>query len=592
MLFEWNIDAYEQAEKLLKEKGKACIIMGTCLGKTTTGAEYPERFNCNALILGPNNAVKDSWKSNSKCKYMTYQTFMNCYKELNYSQFGVVICDECHHLGAERWGEGVLYLIQNKIVPVLGVTATNVRADWNDVAESVFEGCKVVGLDILTGIRNGILNGMQYVNAYYDVEELKEDFDGLVDDILIRKLDLEINNTPTVQAILKDKMPNRPIKGIVFVSGYNDLEKAEKILKEVFPKVPCKKLHSRFPFQENEKTRKWFREECKEGFIITVNMVNEGVHYTGVNTLIMFRRSTSSVTYYQQLGRVISLKKYGDPQAIVFDFVNNNNLISLIAALSSNKEISEKLQRRKPLSEDEIKELKDELPKQIIIDDFTTSLDLVLQELKEASLITWTKEELTTLDTYWPIEGIKVKARLPRRTEAAIKNQAFARGLKYIDPRLIWTENELAILDSNFKELGPNGVARLLNYSKTRHLIILKAEERGLVFAPTDPWKKDEKELMSNFFEKLGAVGMAKLLPNKTVEEIRRKAIEMNLKKKERRILINNAIVKDTLNDATTYLLEQKDVSDDFDRVKSRIRGCLSGVQKQYKGYIFKYIID
>ena len=71
-----------------------------------------------------------------------------------------------------------------------------------------------------------------------------------------------------------------------------------------------------------EENREWF-ENTDEGYLLAVNMISEGAHYRGVNTLIMFRKTQSYLVYTQQLGRIITLMKDENPNAIVFDLVNN-----------------------------------------------------------------------------------------------------------------------------------------------------------------------------------------------------------------------------------------------------------------------------
>jgi hypothetical protein len=81
-------------------------------------------------------------------------------------------------------------------------------------------------------------------------------------------------------------------------------------------------------------TKNWFDD--KENYsrdthnkcLLTVGMVNEGAHYDGINTLIMFRKTNSSRLYLQQLGRIVMKKpevnpEVYNPEGVVFDFTNN-----------------------------------------------------------------------------------------------------------------------------------------------------------------------------------------------------------------------------------------------------------------------------
>ena len=55
--------------------------------------------------------------------------------------------------------------------------------------------------------------------------------------------------------------------------------------------------------------------------ILSVNILNEGVHIPGVEAVMFLRRTVSPVVYLQQLGRC--MKTGQTTQPIVFDFVGN-----------------------------------------------------------------------------------------------------------------------------------------------------------------------------------------------------------------------------------------------------------------------------
>ena len=586
-LFDWNQESYSQLTLMLTEKHKACFVLGTCLGKTTTALAYLEDNNYKGLILCPNNTIVDNWKETG-VDAITYQSFIlkDRYKEIDYSKYDILICDEVHHTGAEKWSKGIKYILDNDILPVLGLTATNVRSDFIDVAESLFEGNVVYGLDVLNAIRQNILNGITYINSYFDLEGIKKEYENLGNEFLLKKLNLELNNTPTVKEILKNNRPltsTKKIKAIVFTSNLDDMHLAENIIKDVYPTIECRKIHSRL--DDNAENRQWFKT-TPEGIIITVNMINEGSHYEGVNTLIMFRRISSSLLYYQQIGRVMSLVSKGNPDAIIFDFVNNNKTVGLINSLTSNEKIRNKILNQKPLSKEDKEELLGEIPEQIIINDYTTSLDSVLEDINAYQHGYWSDNELDLLYKYYSIEGRKICDRIPYRSFGAINNKACSLGLYYDDPRYKWSESEMNILLENFKEKGITGVGKLLGWSKSRCLINRKAQELNLIYDPTDPWSKEEIDILNNNFAIKGATGIKPLLPNKSIGEIRAKASELKLKKTGKRILcLTNGIIYKSLDEAAS-LFENKE------EAKGRIRGCVNGIQKHYKNYQFCYVED
>ena len=206
-----NQTVYLQAESYLNTKNKALVIIGTGLGKTTTALEYLWKNKCRALVIGPNNLIKNGWEEYSDwCDTTTYQAFANSYYSIDYSKYGVVILDEAHHIGydeetekgAKVWSEGIRYLFDNNI-KVLGLTATPERSDKIDISKTLFKGCFCEGFAVEDGIENGIVHPFSYITAYYDTNEILDQYSDCENKELVWQLDLAINNTPTVKEIFK-----------------------------------------------------------------------------------------------------------------------------------------------------------------------------------------------------------------------------------------------------------------------------------------------------------------------------------------------------------------------------------------------------
>ena len=147
----------------------------------------------------------------------------------------------------------------------------------------------------------------------------------------IRNRALEIfNNTVNVREIVKKDMPKGKRKGIIFSADVNSMDDDIKFIKEIYPNVEIKKLHSNMSYNEQKKVKQWFAD-AKSGYLCTIAMVNEGAHYDGVNTIFMLRKTTSELVFLQQLGRAIT-SVYGnsDPHTVVFDLVNSSKAIQNI----------------------------------------------------------------------------------------------------------------------------------------------------------------------------------------------------------------------------------------------------------------------
>ena len=175
-LFEHNKEVYEQLENYLSVDNKAIVVLGTGIGKTTTALEYLNNHQVRGLVICPQNAIRADWnRVDEYVDTITYSKFAKVYQDIDYSNYGAVICDEVHHVGADKWGAGIKHIIDNDLCKVIGLTATPDRTDKIDIVNNIFSGNICQGLDMLAGIKGGIVHPFTYVGAYYDTDGLKEE---------------------------------------------------------------------------------------------------------------------------------------------------------------------------------------------------------------------------------------------------------------------------------------------------------------------------------------------------------------------------------------------------------------------------------
>lgn len=375
-LLEHNATLFYELDETLQTSDRALVVLGTGLGKTTTGLAYLRKYGYKAIVLCPNNTIVKGWSENLEVTAITYQKFMNFYKKEDYSKYQVLICDEAHHCTAARWGEGIRYVLDNSLLKVIGLTATPKEKKDKKVFESTadfFNNSVCYGYTVLDGIENEKIHDFSYVGAIYDTNELTEKYSKIDDKTLLGELDLTINNTPKMEEILTKHMPKSKRKGIIFVSTIEAMEEAETIMKNLYPNLEYRRLHSLLSYEKIEENRSWF-QNTDEGYLLAVNMISEGAHYKGVNTLIMFRRTQSSLVFNQQLGRIITLKRNEDPEAIVFDLVNNANLIETDGNKFSTC-LKRSYQTRKERGGKE-------KSSQVIVADYTENISNVLTRIK------------------------------------------------------------------------------------------------------------------------------------------------------------------------------------------------------------------
>ena len=130
----------------------------------------------------------------------------------------------------------------------------------------------------------------------------------------------------SIEEIIKSNMPEGDRKGIIFVENIEEIEAGINLIKTSYPDMEFRGINDKMSDDAITKTRKWF-ENTKTGYLCAINMASEGVHYNGVNTLFMLRKTRSPLVFEQQLGRIVTLTVKDNPNAIVFDFVNNSKTI-------------------------------------------------------------------------------------------------------------------------------------------------------------------------------------------------------------------------------------------------------------------------
>ena len=89
-----------------------------------------------------------------------------------------------------------------------------------------------------------------------------------------------------------------------------------KLLKEL-----ASKSNNRTYYNKTEKIENLIEQNYYVDLIFTVNMVNMGYHVDNITGIMMLRATKSEITFYQQLGRALSVNASHNP--IVIDSVNN-----------------------------------------------------------------------------------------------------------------------------------------------------------------------------------------------------------------------------------------------------------------------------
>lgn len=583
---EHNNQLYLEVEQTLKDRGKALVVLGTGLGKTTTALQYLWNNKCRALVIGPNKLIKSGWEEYSDwVDTTTYQSFANRYLSIDYSKYGLVILDEAHHAGfdekvsrgAEVWSKGIKYLIDNNVVKVLGLTATPNRSDNVDIGNVLFEDCVCEGYAVEDGIEKGLIYPFDYITALYNTEELVEEYRDCDNRELVGQLDLALQQSLTLKDIFYKYMPtDDKRKGIIFIQDIKDEQYVKDIMSDCYPNIEYRAIHSKMNKEDVNRNREWF-ESVDEGYLLAVNMISEGAHYKGVNTLIMFRKTSSYLVYTQQLGRIITLTKNENPNAIVFDLVNNIDSIEY-----SNRDNEDKrYQIHKVIDSLRKSPIKS---KQVIIADESRDIVRAIKDIKHFNNGIWEDWEIDLILKDYEKYGASHVALIINkiwgsyiRTSDKVCWKANCLGLRsYISNKnKQWSKEEDSTIINNYSYIGKDVIRLLPN--KTLSQIQGRASKLGVKYEP-NPWTEEEDNIIKIYYGKEGRK-VSERLPNRLQSSVIRRAKYLGIKNNSKKLWTKEEddIIKEY------YPQEGKNVANRLDRWSDKeIQGRASFLKVKY----------
>jgi len=398
-LKEYQQRASENVDDILEDKKFASVILPTGAGKTFVAIaeilkkKYEIRnreSKKKILYISPSNEIISQvqrylvdyvigrkgtvGKNDSKIvsdefpnlEFKTYASLLNMTKKELEEQYELIILDELHRTGAEKWGDKLKELLanQDENVNVLGITATPTRdVDGRDMSDEIayelgytqdeIERRKHVAMqmNLIDAIRNGIVVNPRLVSCAYMIKEserfrnLLEDIE-LIDDENIRKEKIKeyeeykkaLEEAAGIDEILSANLKPGG-KYIVFISPgetYDELNeekgeqeegneserKVEKVSKKIREEWLAKyaeengieleffSMLSAYSDKENAKQLRDFEGRTKEDtikFMVVIDKLNEGVHVNGINGIIWTRplSPNSFILLQQQMGRCI-----------------------------------------------------------------------------------------------------------------------------------------------------------------------------------------------------------------------------------------------------------------------------------------------
>lgn len=461
-LLEHNVETYQNLCKEMEKHNKVALIQATGTGKSYIISKYIEEHCHNALILVPANAIGDQWqKLLPDTEVKTYQAMANGID----GEYDLIVADEMHHLGSNVWGQKFIeYFMQNPEQKVIGATATEIR--WldnaRDMAEEIFNGIAVRGVDIATAIDKGILSTFKYVIAYYgseeDFDEYREKIDSIKDieqrNDISKRLEMCLQNRISIKTAMYENLSMANHNIIVFLNGLCEIDEAVGMFTDMFPDCECNYVSSQRSNGENEASISRFQQSTKQiSILLAVDMLNEGVHIEGVDVCVMFRNTESPQVYFQQMGRVLDTN--GGSDRVIFDFACNAK--SIKANISDNEETNTILSINAKIRDKK---------KKIILRSYTEEIENVLQQVRAFTAPQYLTEEQRKFieensDKYTCTE----LSRLLQVNRSTIRTYCKNNGISLKKGRHYLTEEQKKIIAENAEKYSCSEMSEIIGAS-------------------------------------------------------------------------------------------------------------------------------
>jgi len=276
-----------------------------------------------AIEKGTQRAKSTAAMSERRVVVSSMQTMMHKDRREAFgpSEFGMVICDEAHHIVAERWAEVVSYFSGAKL---LGLTATTDRTDQVSLSK-IFE--KVAyHYDLLEAIQDGWL--CRPMQRFVKVEGL---------DMLAPRGGEGDYTDSELEAIFEQERPLHTLVAasvqecgdrstLIFTPGVASAEGAAQLLCERYGKTAAA-----VSGKTDEDERRRIIEDFKEGryqFLASCGVLLEGFDAPIASCLVMARPTKSRLVYCQAIGRVlrggVNCPVPGKSDALIIDLVGNS----------------------------------------------------------------------------------------------------------------------------------------------------------------------------------------------------------------------------------------------------------------------------
>ena len=366
-LYPHNQIAYDKLCGVLSHSDRACVIQPTGTGKFVIIAKLvQDNPDKRFLLLGTNDYMFIDQMDNleriapgfhpENLQFKTYAAAMkNARDEQIVLNYDFIIADEFHHCGAPEWSKGVQWFIDGSPdAKLVGFSATPIRFSDNgrDMADELFDGNVASSMELEEAWLRGILPIPKYVIALYnapsELGELKVSIEKVRDEKRRSKLAKKyeelrrsLENAVGVDVAIAKHLKKSDAKVIVFCPSNEKLQEFMALSHAWFHGVNgdihVYKTTSADPTAGTEDFQMFKNDDSGALKVLyCINQLNEAVHISGIDAIVMVRPTKSPTIFHQQLGRALSSGNNGTP--LVFDLCNNFGSLGGITVMTERLE--------------------------------------------------------------------------------------------------------------------------------------------------------------------------------------------------------------------------------------------------------------
>lgn len=405
ILKQHNKVAYERVMAAFERDRMTCVCHPTGTGKSYIIAAVTENFK-RVLILAPNNFVLNQIKTvmgwHKGADYMTYAMLTRRGVE---KQYDLIVLDEFHRAGADEWGDAVMLLLsQQTDAKVFGTTATPVRHldGERDMSDELFNRNVASEINIGEAWSRNILPIPTYVTGLFDfTKTVSETGDRIRQskyltaaekNARLERLaiaDAEWQQSEGMPSVLRKHIDKECRRVLVFCTDVPTLTTMGDVVRTWFEKAGLKVndvfiLHNELTDRQQRDAMKAFESDNGEGckIMMSVDMLNEGVHVPRVGAVLMLRTTRSRIVFMQQMGRCLTAANTERP--VILDMVDNIKNVSAIHEFKRDFDQAELLRVENEGKEATVRNFR--------IYDYTKTVNEVIKQLQQGT----GREYLTT----------------------------------------------------------------------------------------------------------------------------------------------------------------------------------------------------